>query len=194
MPGHLWPGILLCAFIGLAIAVRGGPLPADAALRAAAPHVALLETLSAIGAAVPWTVGILLVAGLLWITRRRNAAVALVIADLASESTVLVVKLIVDRARPVAGLPADLITSASFPSGHVVRVAVALGIVLLFMHSPRVSLRLAAALAAIGAVDLLALARVASGEHWPSDVLGSLLLAGAAIGLASRFRPPRQAP
>lgn len=188
MPGLLWPGILLCAFLALGVVAHDGPLPGDAALAAAVPHLALLEIVSAAAAVVPWTAGTLVVGGLLWLAGRKGWAAALVSADLAVETAVLVTKLVVDRARPVAGLPADLITSASFPSGHVARVGVVLGIVMLSVHWPHPSVRVTAAIVAVAAVALLALARITSGEHWPSDVLGSLLLAGAVVGLADALR------
>jgi len=188
---------LLCAFVALGVAVRSGSVAGDITLRAVVPHLALLELLSTVAAVIPWTAAVLVVGGLLWLIGRRRLAVTLVLGDVSVELAVLVAKLVVDRVRPVAGLPADLITSASFPSGHVARVAVAVGILILFAGWPRGSARAAAVAVGVAGVALLAVARIASGEHWPSDVLGSLLLAGAILGLADRswrrFPDPRPA-
>lgn len=63
--------------------------------------------------------------------------------------------------------------SYSFPSGHVARDT----FLLLIVHGwPRVAVGLALALVAVS--------RVYTGQHWPSDVLGGLLL-GAAVAWAA---------
>jgi membrane-associated phospholipid phosphatase len=68
----------------------------------------------------------------------------------------------------------------SFPSGHVARDA----FLLLIVHGwPRVAVGLA--------LTLVAVSRVYIGQHWPSDVVGGLLL-GAAVAWVGRGRP--QAP
>jgi membrane-associated phospholipid phosphatase len=62
----------------------------------------------------------------------------------------------------------------SFPSGHVGRDT----FLLIVAHGwPRVAVALALA--------LIAVSRVYTGQHWPSDVLGGLLL-GAAVAWAAR--------
>jgi undecaprenyl-diphosphatase len=182
MPGLLWPGIALWAFVALGAVARGGTVPGDVAIRAAVPPLGLFDLLSLAAAVVPWTASVVVVGALLWLVGQRRLAIALLLGDILTELVVLLAKLAVDRGRPVAGLPADLITSASFPSGHVARVAVAVGLVILLALWPWRSARAPAIALGVVLVGLLALARIASGEHWPSDVLGSLLLAGAVVG------------
>ena len=67
-------------------------------------------------------------------------------------------------------------TTASFPSGHVVRCTVALGLLLALVvwRSPRG--RLLGTAGVVVCLLLMGIARVASGEHWPTDVLGGYLL------------------
>ncbi|RVX44980.1 glycosyltransferase involved in cell wall biosynthesis [Nonomuraea polychroma] len=99
----------------------------------------------------------------------------------------LVVKVLVDRPRPAAshalvqGLGPD-----SFPSGHVcLTLSVAVAIALLTRktrwHRPVVA---AGGLLVIGQM----LARVYLGAHYPTDVLGSVIVTPAAIHLATNAR------
>ena len=76
----------------------------------------------------------------------------------------------------------------SFPSGHVLRIALlALAAILLW---PRPAIRVAA----VALVAAVAYTRIYAGMHWTSDVVGALLLAGALgapiVGVATR-EPPR---
>jgi len=186
MPGLLWPGIALWAFVALGAVARGGTVPGDVAIRAAVPPLGLFDLLSLAAAVVPWTASVVVVGALLWLVGQRRLAIALLLGDILTELVVLLAKLAVDRGRPVAGLPADLITSASFPSGHVARVAVAVGLVSLLALWPWRSARAPAIALGVVLVGLLALARIASGEHWPSDVAGGIALGLTAAAVARR--------
>lgn len=95
----------------------------------------------------------------------------------------MVLKTLVDRPRPTAGAIEDLVATASFPSGHMVRATVGLGLLVLLVGRWRPAWRTPAMLAAALCLVVLGAARVASGEHWPSDVAGGLLLGAAWLGL-----------
>jgi membrane-associated phospholipid phosphatase len=90
-----------------------------------------------------------------------------------------IIKLLVSRQRP----PADLVhilnptTGYSFPSGHAVFFTW-MSFMLAFSLAPRVNPRLRPVLwFAAGIVIVLACtARVWAGVHWPSDVIGGVLL------------------
>jgi membrane-associated phospholipid phosphatase len=90
-----------------------------------------------------------------------------------------IIKLLVSRQRP----PADLVhilnptTGYSFPSGHAVFFTW-MSFMLAFSLAPRVNPRLRPVLWIVaGIVILLACAaRVWAGVHWPSDVIGGVLL------------------
>lgn len=91
-----------------------------------------------------------------------------------------VMKIISGRARPPVELA--LIAqpkNASFPSGHALAVAIfaiTISFILIRM-TPRLRQRLTIIGVAIVACVLVGLSRVYLGVHWPSDVLGSWLLA-----------------
>lgn len=114
--------------------------------------------------------------------RRRDWWVPLVIAVVVVVESVL--KSVVAQPEPPLALARaiDLLPGVqapfpySFPSGHVARDTFLLVIV---QGWPRIAVGLA--------LLLVAVTRVYLGEHWPSDVLGGLLL-GAALAWAARGR------
>jgi membrane-associated phospholipid phosphatase len=90
-----------------------------------------------------------------------------------------IIKLIISRQRP----PADLVhilspaTGFSYPSGHAVFFTwMSFMIAVSIAPKIRPSLRPALWIAAAVVIVLTCLARVWAGDHWPSDVLGGVLL------------------
>jgi undecaprenyl-diphosphatase len=90
-----------------------------------------------------------------------------------------IIKLVISRQRP----PADLVhilsptTGFSYPSGHAVFFTW-LSFMLAFSLAPRVHPRVRPILwiTAAAVIVLTCLARVWAGDHWPSDVIGGVLL------------------
>src|SRR3954447_14150401 len=114
--------------------------------------------------------------------RRRETAVRIAVALPVTIGVVGVVGRIVDRERPFASLPgsASLVDHApgrSFPSRH--SACAAAMTVIALPASPGVGL-----LMGLGALGL-AVSRVYTGLHYPSDVVGGWLI-GAAIGIIAR--------
>ena len=111
--------------------------------------------------------------------RRRDFWVPLAIAVVVIVETGL--KIVVAQPLPPHDVQRDLdffrgvapSFAHSFPSGHVARDT----FLLLIVHGwPRVAVALA--------LILVAVSRVYTGQHWPSDVLGGLLLGAVVAGLA----------
>jgi undecaprenyl-diphosphatase len=166
--------------VGLALAARGGPLPGDERLSHAwAGSNNAFVLINVVATVQIWTLLVLLAGAGLWVLGQRYVAALLVVADLAGEALSFVVKALVLRPRPTDAPLADALATASFPSGHVMRVAVALGIIVAFFAWPRTRWRWPCAVIATGLVLAVGVARIASGEHWPSDVLASAILAAA---------------
>lgn len=117
------------------------------------------------------------------VTGRREAAVPLfiglvVIVELALKLSVPQPPPPEELSRSVVLLPgAHAALPGAFPSGHMARAAFLAAIV----HVPRS--------AAVAALVLLTLSRVHLAEHWPSDVLGGLLL-GYGVAAIARSRVP----
>ncbi|MCC6175875.1 MAG: phosphatase PAP2 family protein [Chloroflexi bacterium] len=172
--------VLLVPFLVLAVAVRGGLLPGDEALSLGlAPYRAgLLAVVNQLASVQVWTILVLLGGLALWLLHMRYAAVLLVLADLSGELVGLVAKTIVSRPRPPGAHLADIIATHSFPSGHVMRTMVTLIALVAVVAWRRPSWRWPAAGGAAAFLFVLGIGRIASGEHWPSDVLGAYLLAG----------------
>ncbi len=120
---------------------------------------------------------------LLLITRKMLIVWALVLSSLLGGCFSRALKLTLDVPRPAALMHEDLfiigekLTHGSMPSGHSMTIAIVFGLFLGLYHrfNPKAQ-RLGLPLAAL--VALVCLARVASGAHWPADVL-----MGAGLGI-----------
>jgi undecaprenyl-diphosphatase len=142
--------------------------------------VTAAKTLSTIGSAPVYAVVFAVVAG--WLVWRRlpRLAVFVVVTPLGSSLLNALVKLAVDRSRPVLPDPVAHASGMSFPSGHAQSATVAAAVLLLvFLPALRGARRPLAVAAAVAFVAAIGFARVALGVHYVSDVL-----AGYALGAA----------
>lgn len=173
--------ILLVGLAVLGLVVRGGPLAIDTSLP---PWIMswyppgatdLFDTLGTLP-----VFGAVMVAGaIVSLLLRRPGMSAAFAIGLSAEIPAALVKLIVDRPRPPASTEIEaFITAASYPSGHTVRAVLMAGlIVAAFAWTRRTgAMRFVAAVIGVAFVVLVGLARIASGQHWPTDVLGGVLL------------------
>jgi membrane-associated phospholipid phosphatase len=186
---------VLCAIalVVLASMVGSGPLPIDVAIRNALhvgdPVPLPLDVLNVIGGALVWDplVAVLMVA--LWLGSRRADAIWIGAGVLVAETLATATKLIVDRPRPPGIAVIDLVSQASFPSGHVTRVVVTGALVALLWRTGRRNWIVATVLVVVLGIAI-GLARILAGEHWPTDVAGGYLLAGSVIAgtVAARGR------
>jgi undecaprenyl-diphosphatase len=172
------------ALVVLALAVRGGPTALDIldsllVTMRAGPFDALLDVVDVAGSLPVWALAVGLVAAMLARAEARLGAEAVVLA-VAAEAVVAAIKALAGRARPHGAELADLVTTATFPSGHVTRAAVLAGIVIALVpwaaRRPRLAIPLA-----VASVALMGVARVSSGAHFTSDVIGACLLAAGIL-------------
>ena len=135
--------------------------------------------------------GVGFVAWLVWHHRYREAVLAilvLVAVTAGSEG----VKQLTARPRPAGngdGIPGVIY---SYPSGHVLECLTILGMIALRFWRTTRHRRLAVLLVVLVAVEvvLVGIARVALLEHYPTDLLGGLLGAIAALGIYGWFTRP----
>ena len=119
---------------------------------------------------------------------RRGWAGFLIASTGVGDLVNLLAKRIVGRPRPSPGLVAVAhhLTDPSFPSGHVMFYCCYCGF-LLFVAclEPKRSAAFKLAMAILAAIPIVLVgpSRVYLGEHWPSDVIGGYLLAGAWLPL-----------
>ncbi|MFF4418751.1 phosphatase PAP2 family protein [Streptosporangium sp. NPDC001559] len=125
-----------------------------------------------------WRVLVVAVAAWAWYRGARRPAVWAVVTIAASGVLNVLIKEVVNRARPVLPDPVSWAPGSSFPSGHAMAAATGAS-VLVLMLLPRLrgpaSRAAAWTLAAVLAV-FVAYTRVALGVHWFSDVIAGLAL------------------
>jgi undecaprenyl-diphosphatase len=161
---------------------------ADAGARDGLHHYALqhpafvyaMNTLSNIGSTAVYTVLFAAVAG--WLLWRRMPRLAVFVVVTVAGSALLnnVVKVAVNRARPVLANPVAHAAGKSFPSGHAQSAIVAYAVLLLlFLPMLRRPWRWPAIAVAVLMVLAIGFSRIALGVHYVSDVVGGYLLGAA---------------
>lgn len=142
------------------------------------------QAVSDIGGPLTWRLLAALVAATIYLwVRHRHADATLVVlvmagAALASGS----VKAAVARARPTVPHPIEHVAGGSFPSGHALTSAAAMGLVIVLTW-PRLRARrhpgaaIAVAVAAVLVALLIGFSRLMLGVHYPTDVVGGWLFA-----------------
>jgi membrane-associated phospholipid phosphatase len=174
--------VLVAIVLLLGFAVRGGPPPLDIAVgdALAAAFPAAATDLFNFSGRLPvfFSIG-LVAAAICWFQGRRPMAAAFVLG-LGGEVATTLVKLIVERPRPPGASDIEaFVTAASYPSGHTVRIVVMAGLLVAAFAGQRGLARWLPIAAAIAWALLVGCARIASREHWASDVLGGWLLGAA---------------
>ena len=193
--------VLLFAPVAAALvasSLRGAPSALDRfdavlfAWRLEYPPAQALVVFDAAGSIAPWIVAMAVV--IVLIARARvAAAVETLVVGISAEVATAAVKLVVDRDRPETAAVSDLLlTSASFPSGHVVRAVIATAAVLLLVR-PSARRRVIIVAAGTATVVLMAVARVTTGAHYTSDVIGGMLLGATIIAGWAVVREARPA-
>ena len=114
----------------------------------------------------------------LFVRNHHRAAYYSVAVVLTAQLANRLVKELVDRPRPAWQDPVDLMTNPAYPSGHAASIAALAGIlvVLARMYLRRAVLRRTATVALAVLVFVVVADRVLLGRHYPTDVVGGVLL------------------
>ena len=135
-----------------------------------------------IGGPLTWRLAAVLVIAViaLWVRHRHADAILIVLTMISAAIVSGAVKVAVARARPSVPHPILHVGGASFPSGHALTSAAAMGL-LVVLACPRLRARghrVGAVLVAIGAVLvalLIGFSRLILGVHYVTDVLAGWL-------------------
>ncbi|MCR4265713.1 phosphatase PAP2 family protein [Nitratireductor sp. ZSWI3] len=157
---------------------------------------------TAIGGYPVITLSLLLVTGLLVVTRRYSSAFYAVFSVGSGALVAHVMKTFYDRPRPDIVAHLDVIHTASFPSGHAMVTTVAYltlaALVMRFFEDWRVRVYVLGV--AVFTAFIVGVSRLYLGVHWPSDVAAGWALGAAwasltwlAVTLISLYRNSRSA-
>ena len=139
----------------------------------------LAEALTWLGNSTP-TLVIASAAGALLLSARHRMLAGLLVGAVALRALSPVIKDLIERPRPSPELVdvANQLSTASFPSGHVLGATLLYGFLAYAAEFAIVNERVRRIVQA-GCVSMMLLmgyARVELGEHWPTDVLGGWLI------------------
>ncbi|KAB2854379.1 MAG: phosphatase PAP2 family protein [Sphingopyxis terrae] len=145
--------------------------------------IAFMQAISWIGGGTPRWVLVGLIAAAVRYWGGRRPALAIVAAVLFANITSSLLKAAFDRPRPDLIAHLEHVSSASYPSGHATSAA-ALYLTLALLAP--VQWRRATWALAVLMIGLTGLSRIMLGVHWPSDIVGGMLL-GAAFALTAAW-------
>jgi membrane-associated phospholipid phosphatase len=177
---------LLVVALLVGLAVRGGT-KFDSALSAVLIQACpgWLASAGELIGSLPVFGTIAILAALVALLGSRPRWAAAFVVGLTIEVPTEILKLAVDRPRPPSASEIEAFGSiASYPSGHAARVVILGGLlVACFLWRQRRGRWVGAAAAGVVA-GLVAFARIGLGAHWPTDVIGGILVGVAWLELA----------
>jgi membrane-associated phospholipid phosphatase len=191
---HAWIlPVTAVLFVLLALGAAFDALPwdkpvFDAVVDARTPWLETLARRVSFFGSTPVVLTVAGIAALLAWRRCPRLALAIVLIVAARPIAEWALKELINRDRPVG---ARLVrgTGPSFPSGHPLATAASWGLLPLVaaLYTKRRAVWWSIAIGVWSLAVLIAASRVVLGVHWPSDVVGSLLLAVIGVAAAERF-------
>lgn len=150
---------------------------------------AFMKTMTLIGSgAVAPIVALVAIIFLYMVLGHRRELLFLIAVMLGSEIISRTLKLLFHRARPIVHRIAEA-TGYSFPSGHTTGAVTLYGtlVYLVWRHVPSAWGRALVLVCGVAMIVLIGVSRIYLGVHYPSDVVGGLLISGAWLAAAIWF-------
>ena len=145
-------------------------------------------------------IGIILISvtafmALWWLANDRVGAAKIATAALGAALWVEAIKRLFERPRPTIGPHLAQFTGFSYPSGHALAATATFGMLALIAHCyvRQRHGRIAIHFVCWALAGLVAISRVYLGVHYPSDVIGGVLLGSAWVYLTAYFWSNRAA-
>lgn len=138
-------------------------------------------------------IGLALAAIALGLTGERRRAVWLVAVVAIQAIVAPASKLLLDRPRPAWDDPITTLASSSYPSGHAAAAGMLLAVVWVATEASRSAPRAVARLLALAWVALVVADRLSLGVHFPTDLVGGVLLGMSLVAVADVVVPWRPA-
>jgi undecaprenyl-diphosphatase len=141
--------------------------------------------ITALGSGSVVVVFTLVIALLLGLDRRRRAALLLLIATYGGLLLNFALKQIFQRPRPLVFTWGTAAASSSFPSGHAMNAAImylTIAFILTRLET-RWWARLLTLLVTVLLIGLICLSRLYLGVHYPTDIIGGLIMGVAWVGI-----------
>lgn len=125
----------------------------------------------------------LFLAGWVW-ARCRSTAIVFLGTILAGAVLNVILKVIINRPRPLGALTGTAL--ASFPSGHTIMVTLLMGMlpIAVYVVTSRRWARRAAVGLAMAVIAAVGFSRIYLGAHWPTDVIGGVVVGVMLVALA----------
>jgi len=143
--------------------------------------VTVLQVISWLGRPITLYVFVGVAVVVMWRSHQRKLVAFLIVTALGGGIVDTVVKLLVDRPRPVVDHPVQTAFGKSFPSGHAMSSLICYGALLLVflpaLHSARA--RRGAVIGTAVLVLAIGLSRLMLGVHFLTDVIGGYVLGAA---------------
>jgi undecaprenyl-diphosphatase len=128
----------------------------------------------------PWLFRLSVLAVAFWLLRRgaRSAAIWAAGTMVVASALGALLKLVVQRARPVLDEPVAAASGYSFPSGHALNAALGVSVLLVILWRPLGRRGYRAAALALGVLLVVAamVDRLVLGVHFPTDVIAGVLI------------------
>ncbi len=136
-----------------------------------------------LGAPLPVSMAAIICALILYVCNKVDSAKFMVICLVAAAALDRPLKFLVHRPRPLADIAGVMPTSFSFPSGHVLFATVFYGSLALVLLQFHVVPSAVVKVLACCLILLVVASRLCLGVHYPTDIMGGLLLGFVCLNL-----------